>query len=366
MRQFLWCSGGGRVKLGFIKYFLINGQSLKLSSDAIEADEVISGKLIDANGKEFLIKAGIPRFVNNLVYSDDDVKQTSDSFGVKWNESKYSELSEKERLFFEEQMMAILGCYCGEDLENLFKDKEFCLNAGCGMAWSERYFNVNPKTKRFACDISDSVEMAYQNTKGMDNVLVCQADIFDLPFPEDFFDVIFSNGVLHHTPDARQAFVSLCKHLKAGGIIGVYIYCLKPFIREIVDREVRKITTELEYKECREFSCQMALLGESLQQYQTPIAIEEDIPILGIKKGTYNLQKFIYDHFIKCFFNSSLGLEASTLVNIDWYHPKYASHHSLAEIKSWFDEGGIQISKVIQPKGWEYSGYFVSGTKKRK
>lgn len=352
------------MKLDFVKYFQVNGKNLQLIQDASEGDEVISGKLVDAKGREFLIKGGIPRFVNAHSDSNADVNQTSDSFGKKWNEDKYSNLNPAELRLFEEQMLAILGCHSREDLEKLFIGKEFCLNAGCGMAWSERYFNVNPGTKRFACDISDSVEMAYQNTKDIDNVLICQADIFDLPFPNNFFDMIFSNGVLHHTPDASKAFASLCKHLKPNGIIGIYIYCLKPFIRELVDAELRKISTEMSYQECREFSRQIALLGQALQQYKSPLIIEEDIPILGIKKGTYNLQKFIYDHFIKCFFNNALGLESSILTNLDWYHPKYASHHSLDEIESWFDECNIRLNKVIQPKGWEYSGYFVSGTKK--
>ena len=48
--------------------------------------------------------------------------------------------------------------------------------------------------------------------------------LFNLCFKKDFFDVIISNGVLHHTGNPELAFVELTKHLKKDGyiIIGLY------------------------------------------------------------------------------------------------------------------------------------------------
>ena len=250
-----------------------------------------------------------------------------------------------------------------DQLRNVFQDGMNCLNAGCGVAWSEYLFNINSKVNRFAIDISLSVEAAYAKTKNMDNVCIIQADLNQLPFEKNYFDIIFSAGVLHHTGNTRGSFRNLCEFLKPSGIIGVYIYCTKPFIRELVDEEIRKITTKLDYNQCHEFSKQMTMLGASFYQLKKKIIIKEDIPLLNIKKGEYNLQRFIFDHFVKCFYNEKLGPDVCDMINLDWYHPQYASHHTKDEIESFFVENNIKDIKFVQPKGWEHSGYFVSGRK---
>jgi SAM-dependent methyltransferase len=45
-----------------------------------------------------------------------------------------------------------------------------------------------------------------------------------LPFPDDCFDVVYSNGVLHHTPDTAGAVREVHRVLKPGGIAKVMLY----------------------------------------------------------------------------------------------------------------------------------------------
>lgn len=332
------------------------GTRLQLEKDAqgfhLKSDTGIIYRIID----------GIPRFTPQQ--EDDATRQTAESFGKKWTDpSLYSwkdDPVKKEAL--QEQLVALLG---NRQPDQVFLPGTTVLNAGCGIAWSEWMFNPDPQCLRFAVDISRAVETAAHLCSGLDNVFIAQADLFSLPFPPDFFDVIFSCGVLHHTPDPRECFRKLVSHLKPGGHIGIYIYNIKPFVREIADREIREITTKMSYDECLAFSRQLSKLGKALQKIETPLEIEEDIPLLGIKKGRYNVQKFIYDHFLKCYYNEKLGSDYSDLVNVDWYHPEYASHHSRDEIELWFGECGIERPLFLQPEGWEHSGYFVSGVKKK-
>ena len=56
------------------------------------------------------------------------------------------------------------------------------------------------------------------------NVQLYRMNIFNLCFPKNYFDVIISNGVLHHTHDAKSAFAKLTKHLKPNGIIVIGLY----------------------------------------------------------------------------------------------------------------------------------------------
>lgn len=45
-----------------------------------------------------------------------------------------------------------------------------------------------------------------------------------LPFPDQSLDVVYSNGVLHHTPDTAGAIRELHRVLKCGGVAKVMIY----------------------------------------------------------------------------------------------------------------------------------------------
>ncbi len=50
------------------------------------------------------------------------------------------------------------------------------------------------------------------------------ADAESLPFKNNFFDVVYSWGVIHHTPDTRKAFSEIIRVLKPGGIGKVMVY----------------------------------------------------------------------------------------------------------------------------------------------
>ena len=45
-----------------------------------------------------------------------------------------------------------------------------------------------------------------------------------LPFADDSFDVVYSNGVLHHTPDTAGAISELYRVLRKGGVAKVMLY----------------------------------------------------------------------------------------------------------------------------------------------
>jgi SAM-dependent methyltransferase len=53
---------------------------------------------------------------------------------------------------------------------------------------------------------------------------VREADAENLPFENDTFDVVFSNGVLHHVPDIGIALAEAFRVLKSGGVIWLIVY----------------------------------------------------------------------------------------------------------------------------------------------
>jgi SAM-dependent methyltransferase len=53
---------------------------------------------------------------------------------------------------------------------------------------------------------------------------VLVADAERLPFPDGSFELVYSWGVLHHTPDTRQAFQEVHRVLRPGGTARIMIY----------------------------------------------------------------------------------------------------------------------------------------------
>jgi ubiquinone/menaquinone biosynthesis C-methylase UbiE/uncharacterized protein YbaR (Trm112 family) len=345
--------------------------SLKIKNS--KNQEVLEGTFLSSEKKEYPIVNGIPRFLSQEYYDSKKGKVTSEEiqvtryFGSKWRLNACRSLgrSNADKELLKETFLALLGCKSIEELAGIYEHAETSLDVGCGVGWIEELFNVNTKTKMFAVDISQAVEEAYEKTKDKSNILVVQADLFKLPLYENYFDIVFSNGVIHHTANPKKAFSNLCRYLKPGGLIGVYIFNKKPLLREMADKEIRKLTTRMSFNECLSFAQQVTALGKAFDKIEQQLIIEEDIPLLNINKGSYKLQRFIYNNFLKCFYNKELGDEFSYLINMDWYHAKYQSHHTREEMQGWFDENHIKNVQVIQPPGWEYSGYFFSGRKEK-
>ena len=58
-----------------------------------------------------------------------------------------------------------------------------------------------------------------------DGSLALQSDAENLPFADNAFDIVYSNGVLHHTPDTEKAIAEVYRVLKPGGQAVIMLYC---------------------------------------------------------------------------------------------------------------------------------------------
>ena len=73
------------------------------------------------------------------------------------------------------------------------------------------------------------------------NVAFRQGDIFDLPFADDSFDVVFSQTVLYHIPDPDKALAEIKRVLRPGGLVAlrdvinasIMIWPDEPLVREL-------------------------------------------------------------------------------------------------------------------------------------
>lgn len=56
------------------------------------------------------------------------------------------------------------------------------------------------------------------------------ADAENLPFADSSFDLVYSWGVLHHTPDTERAITEVLRILKPGGMAKIMVYHKYSFV----------------------------------------------------------------------------------------------------------------------------------------
>jgi SAM-dependent methyltransferase len=204
-------------------------------------------------------------------------------------------------------------------------------------------FATNSNANVFGIDISDGIYNAYRDLDHIANLHFIQADLTRLPFAPEFFDYISCDQVIHHTPDTHQSFQALLRHLAPGGYIGIYVYKVKGPIREFCDDFIRQTTVNMDVEECFKVSEAITKFGKSLSDLNVEIEVPEDIPILGIKAGKHNLQRFIYWNVFKCYWNDTMDWHSNVITNFDWYHPLHAHRHTPEEVRSWYESAGLDI-----------------------
>ena len=328
--------------------------TLKITKKSKE--EILEGHLICVNKHKFKITKGIPRFVTDLTK---DFVKTEDAFSSKWRTHHKNHQAKDWTKFQHKWFLDRFGWKSITQFNNFLKDKQYVLEAGTGVGNTAKILSINPTSQVFAIDASESIDFAYKKYGKTPNLHFLQADLRELPFKNKFFDYILSDQVLHHTKNTSTSFKYLIKFLALKGYISIYVYNKKAPIREYADDHIRKTTVNMSSKDCMEFSKDMAILGKSLSKLNKKIIIPRDITILGVKAGTYNVQRFIYWHFLKCFWDPSNNFERSVGVNFDWYYPKYAYRHTPEEVKKWCEESKLKITHFKEIE----SGISVTGKK---
>jgi hypothetical protein len=76
-----------------------------------------------------------------------------------------------------------------------------------------------------------------------------------------------------------------------------------------------------------------------------------------VEAGEYDVQRFVYHFFMKCFWNPQLSYDENVAINYDWYHPQLCTRHTVPEVDSWFVDGGLQVvHRHVDPYGITFRG----------
>ena len=99
------------------------------------------------------------------------------------------------------------------------------LEIGCGSGSDALYITKNfSPLKYFALDIGTNLFSVSERDKEVKNLHYIRANCLNLPLSNNFFDVVISYGVFHHTSDPLKCMFEAFRVLKPGGEIFVYLY----------------------------------------------------------------------------------------------------------------------------------------------
>ncbi|MBK9266970.1 MAG: class I SAM-dependent methyltransferase [Polyangiaceae bacterium] len=325
-----------------------SGERLSLTN-APDGDEIDAGILKSESGAEYRISGGVPGMVREDKFAEGQ-KETVESFSWKWEKAKHYRKTTEGH--YVKWYLDRYGFGTEENLAKLLEGKKNILDAGTAHGRDAEMYVRNSKATVFGIDISYGIRNAYRDIGHLPSLHLVQADLTRLPFPENFFDFIGCDQVIHHTPNTRTSLGHLVTRLAPGGHIAFYVYKKKGPVREFCDDHIRAQTVHMSPEECMKVSEAITKLGKALSDLKVTVDVPEDIPILGIKAGKQDIQRFIYWNMFKCYWNDTMDWDANVITNFDWYHPLHAHRHTLEEVKQWCAELGLEIQHVdVQESG---------------
>jgi SAM-dependent methyltransferase len=273
------------------------------------------------------------------------LNQTLTSFRDKWEQNRQLAFSEtlREGSDIFNWILTRNGFTAAADFNMWLAGRKRVLDAGCGngRVTALIHRHAQPITDIVGIDLT-AADVARENLKLLDRVHVEQMDLLGDLSSLGYFDLIYCQEVLHHTTDPRRAFLNVSGRLAEKGEIAIYVYKIKAPIREYADDFIRERISKLSYEDALAAMREVTELGRVLSALETKVTVP-DVKVLGIEAGEYDVQRFIYHFFLKCFWNPSLDSKENAAINYDWYHPQLCTRHTLEEVEGWFADAGLDV-----------------------
>lgn len=285
-------------------------------------------------------------------------QQTNEVFSEKWEKYAGAESSLDDFYAFQRDWYLKLYGFVDEAaLGAHLAECRVIVDAGCGLGYKAAWFaDLAPEALVVGMDFSDAARQASALFGDRPNLVFLQGDIAATPFADGAVDYVSCDQVIMHTEDPEATFTELSRITAPHGEFACYFYAKKALPRELLDDYFRLHCKEVTSEQLWEMSEQLTELGKRLSALEVSFE-SPDIPLLGIKGGRIDIQRFIYWNFLKCFWNPELGWDTSLVTNFDWYSPSNARRFSEEEVRA-IVAANAMTSVFFHAEEAAYSGRF--------
>lgn len=302
------------------------------------------GESLTLDGQRFVMLGGILRDEGIL---SADQSQTADVFGFKWRQHHSFEtpaMLAKAASWMVEKYGDVASAPWWQD----YRHPPLVVDAGCGAALSalELFGERLTAVRYLGIDVSNAVDTAARRfaSRGLPAAFL-QIDLGRIPLADATVDVLFSEGVLHHTDSTEASVKRLSRLLRPGGRFLFYVYRTKAPVREFTDDYVRERLQDATPEEAWQSLMPLTRLGQALGDLGVEVDVPEDVELLGIPAGKIDVQRLFYWYFCKAFHRPDFTLDEMNHINYDWYAPRNAHRQTPEEVRAWCAEAGLEIER---------------------
>ena len=211
-------------------------------------------------------------------------------------------------------------CETAYDIENKVQGNKVLASLKRSVGWRKKIIEVGSGTSQLSIALAigtnndivafdatlESLKLgaAFTERHGIGNCIFVNGDLLSDPFLEDYFDIVWCSGVLHHTESAKEGFKTIIKWVKPDGYVIIGLYNLYGRMRTVFRQNLYRILGK-------------SNLGRSLVSLLDPA-----------------LRKRISESRRRAWFQ-------------DQYENPVESLHTLDEVLQWFDTNGIEFISSV-------------------
>ena len=200
------------------------------------------------------------------------------------------------------------------------------LEVGCGIGITTYLAHKNFGADAVGLDLSDAALRAATHYKTNPFLHFVQASAFAPPFADDFFDLIYSRGVLHHTFSTREAFRIVARLCRPGGRMYLWVYgpgsiTSSPLRRALYVSEI---------------------VLRRILSHQPPGVATVALSPIALAYMSFNAFRHAQTPEIQ-----RLSYARALHAARDRFTPRYAHRHGESEVTRWFEEAGFKDIDVV-------------------
>jgi SAM-dependent methyltransferase/uncharacterized protein YbaR (Trm112 family) len=208
------------------------------------------------------------------------------------------------------------------------------LEVGCGGGHEARALHeVAGGAEVYAVDLNLAVLGRAASEEPVEGLHYVIASLFDLPFAPESFDLVYSQGVLHHTYSTQAALTEIARFVADAGHLFVWLYAHE-------DRfglhGRRAVVTRAMYGAERVLRPPLARAPETVRAAFFGLASRAAHPLLRPRlTHAERWERENTDHFLR-----------------DIFSPQFAWRQRWNDVIEWFEELGFEIVDVQSPKAY--------------